>query len=221
MVKNTLYGIKNKRKVNFMGEYVIIHIYIDKNKDMLLVPYKVCKAGYALATEPYKKVSNVHWEHTAEYILDLLKEVMKQSKVDSTETNVMELICGKKGFKHFSKEHICIEVKVEINNKKNNYCPFFLCSVFRQHNRKQYDLNRIASKFVKCIGIKYKRTNNVFFVSNQPRLPDGSYGTEKDSISERYCIVYTSTEDKAFIQENFVRAYKDGKRYLHNIGEVL
>lgn len=161
-----------------MADYLIIHVYVDKNRDMILVPYKECKVGYALATEPYKKIGNAGWSNISVFVLDLLKELIKHPTTEDTETNVMKKICGNKSFKQFSKKHICIEMKYSIRNKK-------------------------------------------FIISNQPRLMDGSYGVEKDTISEVYSVEYTCTESETLIQENFLKAFKDAEHYLMEIGSKL
>ena len=124
-----------------MGNYLMMQIYIDKNKDMILVPYKECKFGYALAVEPYKKIGNAKWDNVSEYIVDMIREIAMQPQTENTETDVMKQLCGNKGFKQFSKKHICIEVDYKIND-------------------------------------------HTFIVRNEPRLPDGSYGVEKDTASE-------------------------------------
>lgn len=54
-----------------------------------------------------------------------------------------------------------------------------------------------------------------------PRLPDGSYGTEKGEISEEYSIKYMSEKKDELIQEYFEKAYGDAERYLAAIGSKL
>ena len=100
-----------------MANYIIIHVYVDKNKNMILVPYKLCKIGYAVATEPYEKVSNTEWEKVSVHIVDLLRKIEKEPFSEDTRTNVMQQICGSQGFKQFSKKHICIEAMYLISEK--------------------------------------------------------------------------------------------------------
>lgn len=161
-----------------MANYIIIHIYVDKNKNMILVPYKLCKVGYAVATEPYEKVSHTEWEKVSVHIVDLLRKIEKEPFAEDTRTQVMKQICGSQGFKQFSKKHICITAMYLISEKS-------------------------------------------FMIGNRPRLSDGSYGIEKDTISEMYSIDYTSTDNIAEIQENFMKAYGDAERYLEKIGAKL
>lgn len=161
-----------------MESDLIVQAFIDKNKDMILVPYKLCKFGYALAVEPYRKVNNAEWHNISQNVSELLQEISEQPRTELTETTVMKEICGKKGFKQFSKKHICIEVKYTVGEEK-------------------------------------------YIISNQPRLSDGSYGTEKNSLSEKFCIEYISTSDIALIQENFLKAYYDAEQYLQETGSKL
>lgn len=161
-----------------MKNYLIVQVFIDKNKDMILVPYKLCKFGYAVAVKPYKEINNIEWGNVSKKIAELLQEISKQPEIESAETNVMKEICGNKGFKQFSKKHICIEVKYKVDEKK-------------------------------------------YIISNQPRLFEGSYGTEKNSLSEKFCIEYISTDNVALIQENFLKAYHDAEQYLQEIGSKL
>ena len=165
-----------------MGDYIVLQIFIDKKKEMIIVPYKLCKIGYALAVEPYRKVNSADWEAdwkiVYKEVTELLKEISKQPRTEQTESTVMKEICGGKGFKQFSKKHICIEIKYQINGGK-------------------------------------------FIISNVPRLSDGSYGTEKNTISERYSVEYISTDDVDLIQENFLKAYHDAELYLQEIGSKL
>lgn len=161
-----------------MKDYVIVHIYIDKDRNMIFLPYKICRFGYAVAVGPYRKFNRDKWETVSEEAIKLLEEVSKQPKTELTESRIMKEICKNKGFKQFSKKHICIEIAYEISSKRVT-------------------------------------------VSNWPRLSDGSYGSEKDSVSEKYCVEYTSTDDAAAVQKNFLKAYLDAESYLREIGGEL
>lgn len=102
-----------------MGKYLIIDVFVDKNKNIILVPYKECKVGYALAVEPYKRIDNTEWKKVSIHIVELLEELQKQPIItEDTESKVMEQICGKQSYKQFSKKHICITVKYIIGEKK-------------------------------------------------------------------------------------------------------
>lgn len=171
------YILKNRR-TKLLENTLIAQAFIDKNKDVILVPYKLCKFGYALAVEPYKKVNNAEWDNISKNVSELLREISEQPRTELTETTVMKEICGNKGFKQFSKKHICIEIKYTVDEEK-------------------------------------------YTISNQPRLSDGSYGTEKNSVSEKFCIEHISTGDIALIQENFLKAYNDAEQYLQEIGSKL
>lgn len=161
-----------------MENNLILQIFIDKRKDMILVPYKICKLGYAVAVEPYIKLNNAEWENISRKITELMREISEQPRTELTETTVMKEICGNKGFKQFSKKHICIEVK-------------------------------------------YMEGEEKYIISNQPRLSDGSYGIEKNSVSEKFCIEHISVDDIALIQENFLKAYNDAEQYLREIRSKL
>lgn len=158
-----------------MDNYLIIQVFIDKNKDMILVPYKLCRFGYAVAVEPYREIDHADWDNVSKKVTELFKVISEQLITEKTESTVMKQICGNKGFKAFSKKHICIE-------------------------------------------IKYKLGEESFTIANQPRLADGSYGVEKDSVSEKYSVKYISTDNIALIQENFLRAYFDAEQYLQVTG---
>lgn len=161
-----------------MVNYLIIHIYVDKNRNMIMVPFKQTKIGYALATEPYKVFDKDEWNNASVHVLDLLIEAIKKPIAEDINQDVFKKICGNRGFKQFSKKHICISVRYNIAEK-------------------------------------------AFEVSNQPRLSDGSYGTEKNSISEEYCIKYACTKESDLLQENFLKAYEDAEQYLKRIGLEL
>lgn len=161
-----------------MANYLLIDIYIDKNKNLILVPYKECKAGFAIASEPYWKFDSVEWDNVSVHLLKLFDECIKQPTTEEMKSTVFQKICGNKGFKHFSRKHICIELYYEM-----------------------------------CKGM--------FEIANKPRLSDGSYGTEKGSLSEKYSISYTCIKDAALIQENIQKAYKDAEEYLEKLGAKL
>ena len=93
-------------------------------------------------------------------------------------STIKKKICGSRGFRYFSKRHICIKVRKKLNDHETIICNF-------------------------------------------PRLSDGSYGTEKGTISEKYSIKYVSEAEKDLVQENFLKAYLDAQRYLETIGSKL
>lgn len=157
---------------------VIVDVYVDKNKNMILVSLKKSIEGYRLYVEPWEKVSYLEWEHVANYCIDLLKEISKDPVTKATKSDVFKQISGGKGFKQFSKKHICISVEYDIDD-------------------------------------------GMVTVSNNPRLPDGSYGIEKGTLSEKYSIGYKSNRDVDLIQANFLKAYKDAEAYLKEIGGSL
>lgn len=68
-----------------------------------------------------------------------------------------------------------------------------------------------------CILVKYEKNENIFEISNQPRLPDGSYGVQKDFTME-YSNIYKCTNKT--LKENFIRAYEDSQQYLKRIGSI-
>ncbi len=72
-----------------------------------------------------------------------------------------------------------------------------------------------------CISVEQKIGDDKIEIYNSPRLPDGSYGTEKGEISEQYSIKYVSEKKDELIQEYFEKAYGDAERYLAAIGSKL
>ena len=161
-----------------MLDYLFMAVYIDRNRDMILVAEKECKAGFAVASEPYMNVGNAEWENISGYIVDIINEIAKQPLADDTKSNVMKAVCKGKSFKQFTKKYVCINVKYKISEKR-------------------------------------------YIISNWPRLRDGSYGSNKGTLSEKYSIEYSSPEDTALIQENFLKAYADALEYLKETGEEL
>lgn len=155
-----------------------ISAYIDKSKNVILVPYKLSEAGFGVAAEPIIQVSNEEWDNISQYILSLLDEISKDPLAVENESTAFEKIYGRRGFRQFSKRHICITALEILNDHK-------------------------------------------ITIYNDPRLSDGSYGTEKGTISEEYSIEYVSEAEKDLVQENFLKAYLDAQRYLEAIGSKL
>ncbi len=161
-----------------MNIYVFVKAYIDKNKDILLIPGKQCKYGFGIAVEPVIKVNCEKWENIGRYMLVLLNEICEEPLTEETKSSVFKNLYGNKGFSQFSKKHICITMEYKIGDKK-------------------------------------------VVIYNLPRLPDGSYGTEKGEISEQYSIEYMSEKKDELIQEYFEKAYGDAERYLTAIGSKV
>lgn len=90
-----------------MGDYIVLQIFIDKKKEMIIVPYKLCKIGYALAVEPYRKVNSADWEAdwkiVYKEVTELLKEISKQPRTEQTESTVMKEICGERDLNNFQR----------------------------------------------------------------------------------------------------------------------
>lgn len=166
------------KEIDLMNEWISISIYINKSKNVALVPYKLSEAGFGVASEPIIQVGNEEWDNISQYILGLLDEVSKDPLSKENESTVFKKICGSRGFRYFSKRHICIKVRKKLNDHETIICNF-------------------------------------------PRLSDGSYGTEKGTISEKYSIKYVSEAEKDLVQENFLKAYLDAQRYLEAIGSKL
>lgn len=161
-----------------MSELVSVDAYIDKSKNVILVPYKLCEAGYGVAVEPIIQIGSEEWDNISQYILNLLNEISKDPLAGENRSTAFKKIYGSRGFKQFSKKHICITVLQKLSNHK-------------------------------------------IIVYNFPRLSDGSYGIEKETISEKYSIKYMSEAEKDLVQENFSKAYKDAQQYLEAIGSEL
>lgn len=96
---------------------VLVKVYVDKNKNMLLVPLKKSIIGYRLYVEPYKKLGYAEWENVAQYCIKLLKEISENPVTEATKSDVFKKISGGRGFKQFTKKHICINVEYNIDDK--------------------------------------------------------------------------------------------------------
>ena len=101
-----------------MLDYLFMTVYIDKNRDMILVAKKECKAGFAIASEPYMNVGNGEWENVSGYIFDIINEIAKQPLAEDTKSNVMKAVCKGKSYKQFTQKHICIQVEYKISEKR-------------------------------------------------------------------------------------------------------
>ena len=77
------------------------------------------------------------------------------------------------------------------------------------------------SKRYICIAVLQNLSDHKITVYNLPRLSNGAYGVEKDTISEEHSIKYVSEAEKDLVQENFLKAYLDAQRYLETIGSKL
>ena len=93
-----------------MNEWISISIYINKSKNVALVPYKLSEAGFGVASEPIIQVGNEEWDNISQYILGLLDEVSKDPLSEENESTVFKKICGSRGFRYFSKRHICHQI---------------------------------------------------------------------------------------------------------------
>lgn len=72
-----------------------------------------------------------------------------------------------------------------------------------------------------AISVAYHISEQRYILSNEPRLRDGSYGVEKETLSEKYSTQYSSPRDTAAIQENFLKAYNEALQYLQETGNNL
>lgn len=161
-----------------MPDYLALDIYIEPDKDMIFVAQKECENGASRASEPVQYVKNTEWENVSNYIIDMIDEIAKDPYAQESsgeKTNVMKKICGNKGFRQFSKNHIAISIAYHISEQR-------------------------------------------YILSNEPRLRDGSYGVEKETLSEKYSTQYSSPRDAAAIQENFLKAYNEALQYLQETG---
>lgn len=171
---------ENSEKIP-MPDYLALDIYIESDKDMIFVAQKECENGASRASEPVQYVQNTEWENVSNYIIDMIDEIAKDPyarESSGEKTNVMKKICGNKGFRQFSKNHIAISVAYHIPEQK-------------------------------------------YTLSNEPRLRDGSYGVEKETLSEKYSTQYSSPRNTAAIQENFLKAYNEALQYLQETGNNL
>lgn len=60
-----------------MIEQITMDVYIDKNENIILAPYKECEAGYGVVVEPVMYIERQEWNNISQYILDLLSEILK------------------------------------------------------------------------------------------------------------------------------------------------
>lgn len=102
-----------------MSDILMLSIYVDKNGKMIFVPCKMTVAGYRRTTEPYR----IYEAEEVNCIDSYIKEMMDEIAIDpiivdgSNAPSVMKKICGKKSFTKFSKEHICIDVRYDVQEK--------------------------------------------------------------------------------------------------------
>lgn len=101
-----------------MSDYLNMGIFIDKNKDMIFLSYKENEEGLLVSSEPYKYVSCEEWGNVSGHIIEMIDEIAKQPMTEDTGENVMKAVCKGKGFKQFSKKHICIDATYKISEKK-------------------------------------------------------------------------------------------------------
>lgn len=101
-----------------MLDYLQMCIFIDKNKDMIFVAEKETGEGLIAASEPYEYVDCDEWENVSAHIIEMINEIAKQPLTEGSGTNVMKTICKGKGFKQFTKKHICIDAVYKISEKK-------------------------------------------------------------------------------------------------------
>lgn len=161
-----------------MSDILMLSIYVDKNGKMIFVPYKKTVAGYRLATEPYRTYEAGELNSVNIHIINMMSEIALDPIVEdvSKASNAMKKICGRKSFTKFSKEHICIDVRYDVQEK-------------------------------------------TYIISNSPRLSDGSYGVQKNTISQQYSSDFVcSCDDDDQVRENFLKAYAEAKKYLYAVG---
>lgn len=65
-----------------------------------------------------------------------------------------------------------------------------------------------------CIEVVYDINKNEMIIYNFPRLKDGSYGIENDSVSEFYSKKYMCKKDKLLLENCFLKAFEDSMNYL-------
>lgn len=87
--------------------------------------------------------------------------------------------------------------------------------ICRNKGFRQFSKNHID------ISVAYHISEQRYILSNEPRLRDGSYGVEKETLSEKYSTQYSSPRDAAAIQENFLKAYNEALQYLQEAGNNL
>lgn len=86
-----------------LSSYIWIEIYIDRDKNMILVPVKMTEIGYGLSVEPYKRIAHTDWDNVSKYIVEMVQEVSKDPITKAAEFNVINQICGNMGYKQFTK----------------------------------------------------------------------------------------------------------------------
>jgi hypothetical protein len=100
-----------------LSSYIWIEIYVDRDKNMILVPVKMTEAGYGLSVEPYKRIAHTDWDNVSKYIVEMVQEVSRDPITKAAESNVINQICGNIGYKQFTKKHICIGVEYNLDKK--------------------------------------------------------------------------------------------------------
>lgn len=71
-----------------------------------------------------------------------------------------------------------------------------------------------------CVDVGYNVQENTYIISNAPRLSDGSYGVQKNTISQQYSTEFVcSCDDDDQVRKNFLKAYAEAQKYLYAIGK--
>ncbi len=98
------------------------HIYVSK-LDIKIVCSRETVYGYHLLEEPYKIVSCKEKMHLSRYIVEQMFVLEKCPKTDARDSDILKRIAGEKGFRKFSKKHLCIVVELyEGKYTVENWC---------------------------------------------------------------------------------------------------
>ena len=110
-----------------MNDILMLSIYVDQNGKMIFVSCKKTVAGYRLVTEPYRIHEAEERNSVHIHIRNMMSEIAIDPVIEdvSKAPDVMKIICGKRSFTQFSKEHICIDIHYDV--QENTYiisnCP--------------------------------------------------------------------------------------------------
>ncbi len=138
----------------------------------------------------------------------------------------------KAGFRRASEPYIVYEAE-EVNNVelhiKNIMKEIALHPIADEDSLKTSVMKKICGKksynqFTKehiNIDVLYNVQENVYTISNVPRLADGSYGVRKNTLSQQYATEFKCNgNDDEQIRKNFLKAYAEAQSYLYEIGEL-
>lgn len=97
----------------------MINAYIDKDKNVIIIPSIETVYGFYIAIEPWKVISAADWNTIPSSIkenVNMLSLLPITNKDEHSSTVFKDH--GVKNFKKFSKNHICVGIEYYVDEKK-------------------------------------------------------------------------------------------------------